>query len=142
MKEFYLRVKIANIRKRLTENESLNDELVVDKRTHKDVFNVKLLVKALEEVAELEQEALLKEEKERRAKALENMKLAKSTTPTANESCEVETPRSITSAENASKAENGADYKDMDPPSMTSSEIGKSKENTTKTSKKKDLLGL
>ena len=30
IKEFYLRIKIANIRKRLTENESLNNEICID----------------------------------------------------------------------------------------------------------------
>ena len=53
-KQFYLLIKIANIRKRLTENESLNAELCLDKKTHKDTINVKLMVKALEELAEEE----------------------------------------------------------------------------------------
>ena len=62
IKEFYLKIKIANIRKKLTENESLNLELCLDKKMHKDLFNVKLLVKALEELAEEEQTLLIKEE--------------------------------------------------------------------------------
>lgn len=53
-KDFYLRVKIANIRKRLVENESLNKELCLDQKTHKEYINVKLMVKALEEIAEEE----------------------------------------------------------------------------------------
>lgn len=53
-KQFYLLIKIANIRKRLTENESLNNEICLDKKTHKDLINVKLMVKALEELAEEE----------------------------------------------------------------------------------------
>ena len=53
-KEFYLRIKIANIRKRLTENESLNKEICIDWKTNKDLINVKLMVKALEELAEEE----------------------------------------------------------------------------------------
>lgn len=53
-KDFYLRIKIANIRKRLTENQSLNDELCLDKKIHKENINVKLMVKALEELAEEE----------------------------------------------------------------------------------------
>ena len=61
-KEFYLRIKIANIRKRLTENESLNNEIVMDKKNHKDIINVKIMVKALEEVAEEEQKVLIEEE--------------------------------------------------------------------------------
>ena len=64
MKEFYLKIKIANIRKKLSENESLNTELCLDKKHHKDLFNVKLLVKALEELAEEEQTILIKEEQE------------------------------------------------------------------------------
>jgi hypothetical protein len=51
-KDFYLRIKIANIRKRLSENESLNKELCLDHKTQKDLINVKLMVKALEELAE------------------------------------------------------------------------------------------
>lgn len=58
-KEFYLRIKIANIRKRLTENESINKELCIDTKTQKDIINVKIMVKALEEIAEEEQKALL-----------------------------------------------------------------------------------
>ena len=54
VKEFYLKIKIANIRKKLTENESLNTELCLDKKHHKHLFNVKILVKALEELAEEE----------------------------------------------------------------------------------------
>ena len=53
-KQFYLLIKIANIRKRLTENESLNNEICLDKKAHKDLINVKLMVKALEELAEEE----------------------------------------------------------------------------------------
>ena len=62
VKDFYLKIKIANIRKKLTENESLNMELCLDKKNHKNLFNVKLLVKALEELAEEEQAILIKEE--------------------------------------------------------------------------------
>lgn len=53
-KQFYLLIKIANIRKRLTENESLNNEICLDKKAYKDLINVKLMVKALEELAEEE----------------------------------------------------------------------------------------
>lgn len=34
IKDFYLRLKIASIRKRIAENQSLNDELCLDKNTH------------------------------------------------------------------------------------------------------------
>ena len=63
-KQFYLLIKIANIRKRLTENESLNNEICLDKMSNKELINVKLLVKALEELAEEEQKTLIEEEKE------------------------------------------------------------------------------
>lgn len=58
-KEFYLRIKIANIRKRLTSNESLNKEICLDSKTHTEIINVKIMVKALEEIAEEEQKVLL-----------------------------------------------------------------------------------
>ena len=58
-----MRIKIANIRKRLAENESLNKELCLDRKTHKDLINVKIMVKTLEELAEEEQKALIEEEK-------------------------------------------------------------------------------
>jgi hypothetical protein len=64
VKDFYLRLKIASVRKRLTENSSLNEELCVDAKTHKDVFDVKKLVRALEEIAEVEQVVMMKEETE------------------------------------------------------------------------------
>ena len=67
VKDFYLRIKIASIRKRLTENDSLNNELCLDKNTHPTIFNVKNMVKALEEIAEEEQAIMMKQEKEARA---------------------------------------------------------------------------
>ena len=54
IKDFYLRVKIASIRKRLVENESLNKEICLDQNNHKDLINVKLMIKLLEEIAEQE----------------------------------------------------------------------------------------
>ena len=91
-KDFYLRVKIANIRKRLVENESLNKEICLDPKTHKDLINVKLMVKALEEIAEEEQKALIEEEKQAADKlARESEEKRKDTTIGASD---VETPRS------------------------------------------------
>ena len=55
VKDFYLKIKIANIRKVLTENESLNRELCLDLDSYPQVFNVKNLVSALEDIAEAEQ---------------------------------------------------------------------------------------
>ena len=62
IKDFYLRMKIASIRKRLTENASINDELCVDVKNHKELINVKQMVRALEEIAEEEQILMMKEE--------------------------------------------------------------------------------
>ena len=92
IKEFYLKIKIANIRKKLTENESLNIELCLDKKMHKDLFNVKLLVKALEELAEEEQTLLIKEEQELKKKKDEKDK--EKVSLTAITESEPDTPRS------------------------------------------------
>lgn len=62
VKDFYLRLKIASIRKRLTENESINEELCIDVKTNRELFNVKQMVRALEEIAEEEQINMMKEE--------------------------------------------------------------------------------
>ena len=58
VKDFYLKIKIANIRKTLEENKSLNLELCLDPKTHPDVFNMKMFVRALEDIAEEEQEQI------------------------------------------------------------------------------------
>lgn len=63
MKDFYLKIKIANIRKTLDENQSLNDELCLDRKLYPNVFNMKWFVRALEDIAEIEQERLIEEEK-------------------------------------------------------------------------------
>lgn len=57
-KDFYLKIKIANIRKNLQENKSLNEELCLDPVNHPEVFNMKTFVRALEDIAEVEQEKL------------------------------------------------------------------------------------
>ena len=92
-KEFYLRIKIANIRKRLTENESLNKEICLDMKNHKEIINVKLMVKALEEIAEEEQKVLLQEEKEAAEKLAALSKDGQEGRETIGTS-DVETPRS------------------------------------------------
>lgn len=58
VKDFYLKIKIANIRKNLQENESLNLELCLDPKQHPTLFNMKTFVRALEDVAEIEQEKM------------------------------------------------------------------------------------
>ena len=100
-KQFYLQIKIASIRKRLTENESLNNELCLDKKTHKEYINVKLMVKALEELAEEEQKTLIEEEKEAAEKRDKNE--SKNTL----DNNDVDTPRSDGDAANKPKAEEG-----------------------------------
>lgn len=49
-KEFYLRMKLASIRKTIKENDSLNDFLHLSKE-HKTLFKVQKVIKALETVA-------------------------------------------------------------------------------------------
>jgi uncharacterized protein YfkK (UPF0435 family) len=66
-KEFYLRIKIASIRKKLTPNASLNKELCVDSKKYEDVIHVKSMVRILEEIAEAEQDRLMKEQDEKGA---------------------------------------------------------------------------
>lgn len=63
VKDFYLKVKIANIRKNLQENESLNRELCLDPVSHPTLFNMKTFVRALEDIAEIEQEKIFVQEK-------------------------------------------------------------------------------
>jgi hypothetical protein len=52
VKDFYLKIKIANIRKNLHENESINRELCLDPDSHPTFFNMKTFVRALEDIAE------------------------------------------------------------------------------------------
>lgn len=54
IKDFYLKIKIANIRKNLAENESINSELCLDPLNHPKEFNMKIFVRALEDIAEIE----------------------------------------------------------------------------------------
>ena len=92
-KQFYLLIKIANIRKRLTENESLNKEICLDKISNKELINVKLLVKALEELAEEEQKSLIEEEKEA-AEKLAKEKATNEESKITLGCSDVDTPRS------------------------------------------------
>ena len=54
VKDFYLKIKIANIRKTLDENQSLNDELCLDPKLFPIFFNMKWFIRALEDIAEIE----------------------------------------------------------------------------------------
>ena len=62
-KEFYLKIKIANLRKTLVENRSLNEEMCLDPIKYPDLWNVKQFIRALEDIAEVEQERLCDEKK-------------------------------------------------------------------------------
>ena len=107
--QFYLHIKIANIRKRLTENKSLNDEICLDKKTHKDLINVKLMVKALEQLAEEEQKNLIEEEKQA-AEKREKEKTHEESKNTLGCS-DVDTPRSESDLK---KGEDGVDEEDKE----------------------------
>jgi len=52
--DFYLRIKLASIRKKLKENVSLNQFLAIDVDKHPGYVQVKRMIKALEIVAETE----------------------------------------------------------------------------------------
>lgn len=61
LSEFYLRLKLASIRKKLKEKPELNEFLSIYKDKHPEFVHVKKLIKALEIIAEAEQEILVKE---------------------------------------------------------------------------------
>ena len=113
-KQFYLLIKIANIRKRLTENESLNNEICLDKQSHKELINVKLMVKALEELAEEEQKNLIEEE------AAEKLAKEKTTNEESKNTLggsDVETPRSESDLKQHSIDEDSSQAKETTSPS-------------------------
>jgi len=59
-KDFYLRLKLAGLRKTVKENESLNTTLALDAK-YGNLLHVKKVVKALEEIAKEEQEKMIAE---------------------------------------------------------------------------------
>jgi len=63
--DFYLRLKLASIRKKLKENISLNEFLAIDGPKYPEFVQVKRLIKALEMFAEGEQEALALENEQK-----------------------------------------------------------------------------
>lgn len=71
--DFYLRLKLASIRKKLKENVTINQFVAIDGDKYPEYVQVKRLIKALELIAEGEQEIMIKEqeikEKERKEKA-------------------------------------------------------------------------
>ena len=85
VKDFYLKVKIANIRKNLKENESLNKELSLDPELHPTLLNMKTFVRALEDIAEVEQEKLFDQERLEEQKMLEEHAAASAAKEKADE---------------------------------------------------------
>ena len=59
--DFYLRLKLASIRKKLKENESINLFLAIDAEKYPGFIQVKRMIKSLEIIAEGEQELIVKE---------------------------------------------------------------------------------
>lgn len=85
-KDFYLKMKIASIRKRLTPNESIEKELCVDPISCPDKIYIKNFIKALEQIAEAEQKLLAEEEESERQRQLakEEVVCSEPDTPKSN----------------------------------------------------------
>jgi hypothetical protein len=71
--DFYLRLKLASIRKKLQQNDSLNLFLAIDGSKFPGLMQVKKMIKALEAIAEGEQEIMLKEQEEKEMKEREEI---------------------------------------------------------------------
>jgi hypothetical protein len=71
--DFYLRLKLASIRKKLKQNDSLNLFLAIDGDKFPGYVHVKKMIKALEAIAEGEQEIMLKEQEEKEIKEREEI---------------------------------------------------------------------
>lgn len=69
--DFYLRLKLASIRKKLKENETINKFFSIDGDKYPGLMQVKRMIKALEIIAEGEQEELIKETEEKEKKLQE-----------------------------------------------------------------------
>ena len=65
LQDFYLRLKLASIRKKLKQNDTLNLFLAIDGDKFPDFVQVKRMIKALEIIAEGEQEIMIKEQEEK-----------------------------------------------------------------------------
>jgi len=63
--DFYLRLKLASIRKKLKDIPSLTTFLAIDNVKHPGYVQVKRMIKALEIIAEKEQELMIKEQEEK-----------------------------------------------------------------------------
>lgn len=59
--DFYLRIKLASIRKKIKENVTVNQFMAIDGEKYPGFVQVKRMIKALEVVAEKEQELMIKE---------------------------------------------------------------------------------
>jgi hypothetical protein len=119
--DFYLRIKLASIRKKLTANPSLNAFLAIDGDKHPGFVQVKRMIKALEIVAESEQEVMVKEAEEK-AKEAQEKKLRE-----AEERAAKGLPPDVPDEEESSKG--------------TPDKAGKGTPGKGKTGKSKDFLG-
>lgn len=72
--DFYLRIKLASIRKKIKENSTLNQFLAIDGNKFPGFVQVKRMIKALEIVAEKEQELMIKEQEEKQKAHKEKLK--------------------------------------------------------------------
>jgi len=63
--DFYLRLKLASIRKKLKDIPTLSGFLGIDSEKHQGFVQVKRMIKALEIIAEKEQELMIKEQEEK-----------------------------------------------------------------------------
>ena len=71
--DFYLRIKLASIRKKIKQNDSLNLFLAIDGDKFPGLIQVKKMIKALEVVAEKEQEVMIKEQEEKQIEHREKL---------------------------------------------------------------------
>jgi hypothetical protein len=78
----------------LTPNDSINQQLCLDPKLHSDVFNMKIFVKALEDIAEEEQEKLAAEEQEEYSQQQQKLAEMSSQMSKESESSGVATPES------------------------------------------------
>ena len=78
----------------MTPNESLNKELCIDPKKYSDLIHVKSLVRILEEIAESEQEKMVKDEEEKKVEESKKGEKAENTLDgTLNSEDEPDTPK-------------------------------------------------
>lgn len=111
--DFYLRLKLASIRKKLKDIPSLTAFLAIDGTKHPGYVQVKRMIKALEIIAEKEQELMIKEQEEK--EKLEKEKAEKEAAERAAKGLPPLTPEEIEAAKlEKLAAEKGKDAKEKD----------------------------